>query len=399
MIGRGSIRPTALGGLTLTLTAFLIATAAVATADVIQYDRGDPRVGWNLVTWEDRSSADWESAIDSIYATGASHVSIVTYRFNEYDDSTSTFGTGIGSTSDHGYAVPDDTAIGAAIDRAQDLNMHVSLNPFVEVDAAGGIGSVWRGNIGFNDDTRLSTWFANYTSYMTDMANLAEQHGVDRFSVGSELQGLSLDSDATAHWDLLIADVRSVYSGELTYAANWNWEYENVPFWDALDTIGVDAYFELTSSSEAAGAGNPTVDQIVDAWLNELPDLESYSDSLSRDIWFSEIGYTEWDETTTQPWNWKTSDVSDPDEQLNAYKALLEATDMQGDWLDSLAFWHWGMPGAMDSSYAISPHSQTGAYMASYTPEPGTFVLLGIGLAAVAGRLRRRSHTEDEDTG
>jgi len=33
-------------------------------------------------------------------------------------------------------------------------------------------------------------------------------------------------------------------------------------------------------------------------------------------------------------------------EQFNAYKALIHATDLQGDWLKDIAFWRWDMIGA-----------------------------------------------------
>jgi hypothetical protein len=51
-------------------------------------------------------------------------------------------------------------------------------------------------------------------------------------------------------WRALISNIRKVYSGKLIYAANFHEEYEHVKFWDALDYIGVQAYFSLAIKQE-----------------------------------------------------------------------------------------------------------------------------------------------------
>ena len=39
-------------------------------------------------------------------------------------------------------------------------------------------------------------------------------------------------------WRRIIAAVRAVYHGRISYGANWT-DFEKVPFWDAVDEIGV----------------------------------------------------------------------------------------------------------------------------------------------------------------
>ncbi len=46
-------------------------------------------------------------------------------------------------------------------------------------------------------------------------------------------------------WRELIGQVRAVYGGPLSYAANFD-QVEQVGFWDALDAVGVNAYFPLS---------------------------------------------------------------------------------------------------------------------------------------------------------
>ena len=50
-------------------------------------------------------------------------------------------------------------------------------------------------------------------------------------------------------WRALIAEVRQHTDAPLTYAANWT-DYRQVPFWDALDIIGIQAYFPLTDDPD-----------------------------------------------------------------------------------------------------------------------------------------------------
>ena len=65
----------------------------------------------------------------------------------------------------------------------------------------------------------------------------------DAFVVGTELDRIL---NHEAEWRTLIAEVRSIMKVPLTYAANWT-DYKRVPFWDALDVIGIQAYFPVAS--------------------------------------------------------------------------------------------------------------------------------------------------------
>lgn len=370
------------GGLGVALWGWMLAWGCSSNALPLVYESTDPLVGFNLVSWANRPASDWETAVQSLHDLGVRQVALVTYRFNEYN--AGAFGPHIRTTSVNGYERPDDTALAAAIAKAKSLGMTVTLNPFVEVDAPGGIGSVWRGNIDFTNSTDLATWFGDYTTYLSEMAGLAQTHGVDRLMIGSELQKLSTKASAKSYWDTLIGNLRSQYSGKLSYAANWNWEYKNVKFnWASLDEIGIDAYFELATEAQAAGAGNPSVEALVDGWQGTLAELQSYAQAQGRPILFSEVGYTCYDKTTAHPWNWKTSNDLDYAEQLNAYQAILQATDQRKEWLREILFWHWDMPGASASTYSITADSEPARYVGQYVrpvSEAGVPSLLGLGL-------------------
>ena len=83
----------------------------------------------------------------------------------------------------------------------------------------------------------------SYENFIITYAEMAEETKSELFCIGTELEQFVLMRPD--FWKGLIAKVRLVYSGKLTYAANWD-EYPRVPFWQDLDYIGIDAYFPLS---------------------------------------------------------------------------------------------------------------------------------------------------------
>ena len=104
------------------------------------------------------------------------------------------------------------------------------------------------------------------------------------------------------HWRRLVARLRTVYSGRLGYAANFD-QYHMVNFWDALDLMGVNAYFPLRHRLLA-----PDEDlyaTIKDGWSDVLTALATFrrEQGLSgRNLVFTELGYTWRENSTIEPW-------------------------------------------------------------------------------------------------
>jgi hypothetical protein len=321
--------------------------------------KSNPPIGFNLISWNKTRSGEtgsWNKAIQEIHALGIRHVTIVTYRFvNDRKGS-------ISPNSEYGLAAaPLHSTVETAMRLGKDLGMVVSLNPFIEIDNPRGIGRIWRGSLNFQR-RKLRTFFMAYQAYIEEMADLAESARADRLYVGSELTKLSRNAAALPFWIDLIQRARKAFGGhgrQLAYAANHD-EFESVPFWDALDEIGVDAYFSLAQRAEATGSGNPAVAKIIAGWQPWLRQLRGFSEQTHRPIIISEWGVVPFDLTTYQPWNWQPSEVADPTEQLNAYRATLEALQLQGDWLAEINCWHWQMDGNEGSHYGIATDSQVG---------------------------------------
>lgn len=102
-----------------------------------------------------------------------------------------------------------------------------------------------------------------------------------------------------ARWRGLAASVRAVYGGAVTYAANFD-QYQEVGWWDALDGLGVNAYFPLRAWDEPATAAT-----FEASWVRILRDLQTFAarpEHRGRKVWFTELGYSFRKVSTVQPW-------------------------------------------------------------------------------------------------
>lgn len=193
----------------------------------------------------------------------------------------------------------------------------------------------WRGELAMSTEEDWATWFDQYERFIVHFARLAESNGMEGLCIGTELS-------ATVHreqdWRRVIAAVREVYGGWIVYAANWN-SFEQVPFWDAVDYIGVQAYFPL--------AAEPTdnVDGLVAGWQPWLEQLRDVSGRTERRVLFTEIGYRSNVNAAVEPWLWERQTEGGGDEsgmqtQVACYQAFFRAVWPQ-PWVGGAYFWKW----------------------------------------------------------
>ena len=153
----------------------------------------------------------------------------------------------------------------------------------------------WRGDIEFgNDEAAWKRFFDSYQTFIVDQARFAQQSGVEIFAVGVEYEQTTHREE---EWRRIVSAVRDVYDGRLTYAANWD-SVDRVPFWDALDWIGVHAYFPLSREPD------PSRESLWQGWEEPLRQLSALS-SQHRDkpVLFAEIGYSRSHSAAREPWS------------------------------------------------------------------------------------------------
>lgn len=249
-------------------------------------------------------------------------------------------------------ATDDDLA--HAIDTAHRLGLKVMLKPHIDPED---YPTHWRGDIGFGNDTAAwRAWFGSYTAFITHYATLARATGADAFVVGTELQGTS---GHTAEWRAVITGVRAVYSGTLTYAANQG-EEMRIQWWDALDMIGVDAYYALTLRND------PTLAQLRSAWKPIVARLRDLASRWKRPILLTEVGYQSADGANRAPWGVESHTV-DMQEQAQCYQAVFDAFADQ-PWLFGIFWWN-----------ILPKRDQGGPFDTDYTPigKPAAEVVRG----------------------
>jgi len=148
-------------------------------------------------------------------------------------------------------------------------------------------------------------------------------------------------------WSRVIADVRAIYPGLLTYAANGNEpgdEFTSVSFWPQLDVLGIDAYTPLT------GTTNPTLQQLVSGWRRNryghdmVAAYRNFQSAHGKPLIFTEIGYRSADGTNRAPWDWQASLGPDSGEQADCYRAAYEVFSAESAWMNGLFWWSWRVP-------------------------------------------------------
>jgi hypothetical protein len=226
-----------------------------------------------------------------------------------------------------GGKTPSDEALGHTINLAHLLGMKVILKPHLDVE-----DGTYRGDI-----IPSIEWFDSYKKFVLHYAELAAKYNVELLSIGTELVNAT-----TAQWELnwrkIIQEVKNVYKGPLVYAANWD-EYTQVPFWDCLDFIGIDAYFPLTSKND------PSKEELIAVWENRANEIETWREikGFTQPVIFTEIGYDTIDGCNKQPWRLLPTLATlkeDQQEQADCLDAALVVLTKR-PWFKGLYWWNY----------------------------------------------------------
>jgi glycosyl hydrolase family 113 len=256
-------------------------------------------------------------------------------------------------STEGGFWGETDSGIVEIADLAHRHGMHVLLKPQIWMHHANQNG--WLGDIDPGSETAWATWFTGYRAFILHYAGLAERAGIEVVCVGAELH-TAVRKQPQA-WRDLIGDVRKVYHGKLTYAANWHEEVEDVPFWDALDFIGVQAYYPLATEP------NSSVTSMMQAWSPVCGSLRALSARVGKPVLFTEVGWKSTSDGAIRPWEWTEARESAAtpvslELQADAYEAFFRSVWSE-PWFAGAYFWKW---------YA-SPARNPMARNADFTPQ------------------------------
>jgi len=207
------------------------------------------------------------------------------------------------------------------IQMAKAKGLKVMLKPQVWIPR------MWVGDF-YPDD--LQMWEESMSAFTLDFARMADSLDVEVFCLATEYKKLTVKNPE--YFEQLISEIRKVYSGQLTYAANWD-EYASITFWDKLDFIGVNAYFPLSDKE------SPTEEELRISWNEISLQLSKVSVDVQKPILFTEFGYRSVKKAAEKPWE-HGRDTYEAAAQSTAFNALFNSV-WKEPWMAGGFIWKW----------------------------------------------------------
>jgi hypothetical protein len=308
---------------------FLIALLASARAIAAPAD------GFVLTQWGSWTVAETLPALDEAHRLGARNITILV---NLCEDSK--------SSSDMHWcdAAPGEPMITSfqggrlmqLLPEIRARGMEFNFIPMVRAEGLDNRQWIWPSDRG--------AWFKNYGSRMEELALFAQQQGASSLIVGSELTLLFLENDG---WRDVIRRVRRIYSGHLTISPVFA-QYPLIRFWDALDSIGISAYFPLTLSDSLSAQFI-----LTNAWRAHRNALLTFAAIYGKPLTFVEVGYPTTNIAASRPWDYdwgnRTLDAELPKRCWEAFRKVWAGEPRLR------TFQIWGISGQPEPEKAFSP--------------------------------------------
>lgn len=211
-----------------------------------------------------------------------------------------------------------DEEVYAAIRKAKGLGLSVCLKPVV--NCADG---TWRAHINFFDidvpcEPKWSEWFASYTEFILHYAKIAEETGCEMLCIGCEM--VQTDRRET-EWRRLIAEVRRVYSGIVTYNCD-KYQEDQVKWWDAVDVISSSGYYP------------------VGTWEEQLDRIERVVRRHGKPFFFMEAGCPSREGSQHLPNDWGLQGAPSEEAQRLFYEDMFGACGKRS-WVGGFMLWDW----------------------------------------------------------
>lgn len=201
---------------------------------------------------------------------------------------------------------------------ANKLGLKVILKPTVNCK-----NCTWRAHINFFDkdvhcEPKWSNWFASYTDFQLHYARIAEQEKCVMFIAGCEMV---MSERREAEWRKLIDDIRSVYSGPVSYNTD-KYQEDCVKWWDCVDVISSSGYYPIND------------------WEQELDRIEQVVKKYKKPFFFAESGCMSTEGSSKVPNDWGLKGETNVQEQADWYQAMFTACDKR-EWVSGYCIWDW----------------------------------------------------------
>lgn len=207
--------------------------------------------------------------------------------------------------------------------QAKKLGMASMLKPQIWLRGS------WPGDIKMDTQEEWDKFFDHYHRWIRHFALIAEIHDIEMFCVGVEFSHATLAQEDK--WREIFRNIRKLYQGKMTYAANWGYEFEQVQFWDELDFIGLNCYYPLSKSD------NPRDKDLKENFSRIKDKIRKVHIEHKKQIVFTEIGFR------SAPTPWKNPHAEedptfDPEAQARCYEVIFDGIDKES-WCSGILWW------------------------------------------------------------
>ena len=234
---------------------------------------------------------DYHEELDRIAATGATCVSLqAIYRMDTGHSN---------EIRRHPTSSPTEESLRRTFHEAKVRGLRMMFFPTINLRDEADNADWWRGNIEPSD---WDLWWRNYTDFNVRLAALAQEGGVEWYSLGTEMASTHRFPD---RWCALAAEVRKVFHGKLVYSVNFD-SHDSFTFGDCLDVIGINTYDPIAKYDEY-----PTPEQIRDAWWWIVYKARTLSARFAdakgpKPVMITEVGYPSVAHAHVGPWDFRT---------------------------------------------------------------------------------------------
>ena len=237
----------------------------------------------------------------------------------------------------------NDESIIHMVHYAKKMGMNTLLNPHIWIHHS------WPGEIEMQNPADWHLFFKYYYRWIEHYAILAEMYKIPILSIGNELSITT--KYFPEEWIKIISKIRKIYSGKITYGANWGNEFENLEIWKKLDFIGLSEYYPISREN------NPSNNELFKSAKKVLAKINKVHIKFNKPVLFTEIGYR----MSGAPWKTfyegREKFEYTPLNQAKVFNAVLKAIKNE-KWIKGIYIWKW--PSYL--GYALKEHSEM------YTP-------------------------------
>lgn len=279
--------------------------------------------------------------IPNIMEVNASWIAVVPFGFTRKGESS------VSHSSPWQWWGETAEGIKASTKLAHDQGLKVMLKPQVYIPGG------WVGDMDFKTQDEWEAWESEYRDYILHFVKIANESNIEMLCIGTEFKIAVKKREK--FWRKLIEEVRSIYGGKLVYSANWD-SYNDLPFWDILDYVGISAYFPLTDTK------TPSQKELLKKWRPIIKKLKKFSNKKKKKIMFTEYGYLSVDGCAYKGWELEKNinHLSINEQaQANAIDAILLSFWDQDFWAGGF-LWKWFPNGMGHEGYPEKDYTPQG---------------------------------------